>query len=84
MCNYYFVVNAEGYGTKEQDFYVNKNNGYLEFYLGEQTEEEIMAAKIDTVVEDVVVIEPEDTISTKELPVNLFAPNNVVFLILYK
>jgi Ca-activated chloride channel family protein len=79
--NYYFVVNADGYGAKEQDFYVNKNNGYLEFNLGEPTEEEIIAAKTDTVVEKVVIIAPEDTISTNELPVNLYAPNNVVFLI---
>jgi Ca-activated chloride channel family protein len=79
--NYYFVVNADGYGTKEQDFYVNKNNGYIEFQLGEPTEEELISTKEDTVVEKVVVIAPEDTISTKELPVNLYAPNNVVFLI---
>jgi Mg-chelatase subunit ChlD len=79
--NYYFVVNAEGYGTKEIDFYVNKKNNYLEFELGEPTEEEIIAIKEDTIIEEVVVIEKEDTVSTKELPVNLFAPNNVVFLI---
>ena len=42
------------------------------------TEEEILAVE-DTVEE--IVIEPEDTISTKELPVDLYAPNNVVFLI---
>ena len=78
---YYFVVNADGYGTKETDFYVNQKNNYLEFELGEPTEEEVIAAKEDTVVKEVVVIEPEDTISTKELPVNLYAPNNVVFLI---
>ena len=79
--NYYFVVNAEGYGTKEIDFYVNQKNNYLEFQLGEPTEEEIIAIKEDTIVEEVVVIEKDDTVSTKELPVNLFAPNNVVFLI---
>ena len=78
---YYFVVNAEGYGTKEKDFYVNQKNNYLEFQLGEPTEEEIMAEKEDTIVEEVVVIEKEDTVSTKELPVNLYAPNNVVFCI---
>ena len=78
---YYFVVNAEGYGTKEIDFYVNEKNNYIEFQLGEPTAQEIIAAKEDTVVKEVVVIEKEDTISTKELPVNLFAPNNVVFLI---
>lgn len=78
---YYFVVNAEGYGTKERDFYVNQKNNYLEFELGEPTEEEIIAAKEDTIVEEIVVIAPEDKISTKELPVNLYAPNNVVFCI---
>ncbi len=78
---YYFVVNAEGYGTKEQDFYVNQKNNYLVFELGEPTEEELIVSKEDAVIEEVVVIEKEDTISTKELPVNLFAPNNVVFCI---
>ena len=78
---YYFVVNADGYGTKEKDFYVNQKNNYLEFELGEPTEEEILAIKEDTIIEEVVVIDKEDTVSTKELPVNLFAPNNVVFLI---
>jgi Ca-activated chloride channel family protein len=78
---YYFVVNAEGYGTKEEAFYVNKNNAFIEFQLGEPTEEELIV-KVDTIPEDpVVIIEPEDTISTSELPVNLYAPNNVVFLI---
>ncbi|MEJ6736139.1 MAG: VWA domain-containing protein [Flavobacteriales bacterium] len=79
--NYYFVVNAENYGTKEIDFKVDQENDYLEFELGEPTEEEIVAVKEDTLIEEVVVIEPEDTVSTKDLPVNLFAPNNVVFCI---
>jgi len=79
--NYYLVVNADGYGTKEQDFYVNEKNGFIEFQLGEPTAEEIIAIKKDTVVQEVVIIEPNDSISTKELPVNLFAPNNVVFCI---
>jgi len=79
--NYYLVVNADGYGTKEQDFYVNEKNGFIEFELGEPTAEEIIAIKKDTVVQEVVIIEPNDSISTKELPVNLFAPNNVVFCI---
>lgn len=78
---YYFVVNAEGYGTSEQDFYVNQKNNFLEIELGEPTEEELIVVEEDTIVEEVVVIEKEDTISTKELPVNLFAPNNVVFCI---
>ena len=75
------MVNAEGYGTKEQDFYVNDNNGYIEFQLGEPTKEELIVIKEDTIVEEEVVIETADTISTKDLPVNLYAPNNVVFLI---
>jgi len=79
--NYYFVVNAEGYGTKEKDVYVNKNNNTVEFQLGEPTEEEL-AVVVDTMpVEPEVIPEPEDTISTKALPVNLYAPNNVVFCI---
>lgn len=78
---YYFVVTAEGYGTKEQAFYVNNNNNTLTFELGEPTEEELIIA-VDTILEEPVVIIPEeDTISTSELPINLFAPNNVVFLI---
>jgi len=79
--NYYFVVNAEDYGTKENDFSVNQQNNYLEFELGEPTEQEIIAIKEDTIVEAAVLIEAADTISTKELPINLFAPNNVVFCI---
>lgn len=79
--NYYFVVNAEGYGTKEQDVYVNKNNNSIEFQLGEPTEEEFIVVQDTTPPEPEVIPEPEDTISTKELPVNLYAPNNVVFLI---
>ena len=79
--NYYFVVNAEGYGTGEQDFYVNKNNNYLEIKLGEPVEEELIV-EVDTLPEEPIVeLQPEDTVSTKELPVNLYAPNNVVFLI---
>jgi Ca-activated chloride channel family protein len=79
--NYYFVVNADNYGSKELDFSTNQENNYLEFELGEPTEEEMLAVKVDTVVEEPVVIEPTDTISTKELPVNLFTPNNIVFCI---
>lgn len=78
---YYFVVNAEGYGTKEQDFYVNQKSNYIQFELGEATEEELIVLKEDNEADEVVVIKPEDTVSTKELPVNLFAPNNVVFCI---
>jgi Mg-chelatase subunit ChlD len=79
--NYYFVVNAEGYGTKEQDVYVNKNNNTIEFQLGEPTEEELAIVEDTIPVEPEVIPEPEDTISTKALPVNLYAPNNVVFCI---
>tara|TARA_R110001592_G_scaffold63268_2_gene193658 strand:+ start:2693 stop:4018 length:1326 start_codon:yes stop_codon:yes gene_type:complete len=79
--NYYFVVNAEGYGTKEQDVYVNKNNNSIEFQLGEPTEEELAIVEDTIPVESEVIPEPEDTISTKALPVNLYAPNNVVFCI---
>lgn len=80
--NYYFVVNAEGYGTEERDFYVNQKNNFIEFQLGEPKEELIV--KVDTVEEvdpEIVIIEPEDTVSTKDLPVNLYAPNNIVFCI---
>jgi Mg-chelatase subunit ChlD len=79
--SYYFVVNAEGYKTVETDFEINDTEMLLNFELGEPSEEEIITTKEDTIVEEVVVIEPEDTVSTKELPVNLFAPNNVVFCI---
>ena len=79
--NYYFVVNAEDYGVKEQAFSVDTKNNYIEFQLGEPTEEELIVEVEDTVPEPIVVIEPEDTISTEELPVSLYAPNNVVFLI---
>lgn len=79
--NYYFVVNAEGYGTQEKDYYVNKNNNYLEFYLGEPTEQELIVVEDTAIEEPPVVIEEKDTVSTQQLPVNLYAPNNVVFCI---
>jgi len=81
--NYYFVVNAENYGTEEKAFYVNNNNRFLQIELGEPSEEvEELIVVEDTIPEEPVVeIIPEDTISTKELPVSLYAPNNVVFLI---
>ena len=81
--NYYFVVNAEGYGTVETDFEINEKEMSIDFQLGEPAEEPLIVV-VDTVIDiepENVVIEPEDTISTKELPVNLFAPNNVVFCI---
>ena len=79
--NYYFVVNAEGYGTKEQAFYVNRKNNYIEFELGEPTEEELIVEELPVIEEPEVEISKEDTVSTRELPVSLYAPNNVVFLI---
>ncbi|MGE0561408.1 MAG: VWA domain-containing protein [Flavobacteriales bacterium] len=78
--NYYLVVNAEGYGSKESDFTLDNTNNYIQFELGEPTKEEILV-KEEPVVEPEIIPEPTDTISTKELPVNLYAPNNVVFLI---
>ena len=90
---YYLVVNAAGYDTKEQDFYVSQKNNFIQFELGELTEEELIVIQEDSVVneepilqqepveDEVVDIEPEDTVSTKQLPVHLYAPNNVVFCI---
>lgn len=80
--SYYFVVNAEGYATVETDMEINGENVNINFEMGEGAPEPIIA-DVDTVVEveEPVVIEKEDTVSTKELPVNLFAPNNVVFCI---
>ena len=79
--NYYFVVNAESYGAKEIEFSVNQENNQLIFELGDPSEEELIAAKEDTLLTEIIAIELDDTISTQELPVNLFAPNNVVFCI---
>jgi len=79
--NYYFVVNAENYGTKEIDFNVTQQNNYLEFELGKSTKEELNVVEEEAIEEEVVEIGSTDTISTEDLPVNLFAPNNVVFCI---
>ena len=79
--NYYLVVNAEGYGSKESDFVLDNTNNFIQFELGEPTKEEILAKEEPIIVEPEIIPEPTDTISTKELPVNLYAPNNVVFLI---
>jgi len=78
---YYFVVNAEGYATKEQAFYVNNQNNYIEFELGQPTEEELIVEEEPDVEEPPAEILAEDTVSTTELPISLYAPNNVVFLI---
>lgn len=44
--------------------------------------EEVVVEEIEEVIEEpIAVVEVKDTISTKELPVGLYAPNNVVFLI---
>lgn len=79
--NYYIVVNADGYSSKESDFLLDQNNNYIQFELGEKTKEELLVEEPVVVEEPVAVIEPTDTISTAALPVNLYAPNNVVFLI---
>ena len=79
--NYYLVVNAEGYGSKESDFTSDNTNNFIQFELGEPTKEEILAKEEPKLIEPEIIPVPTDTISTKELPVNLYAPNNVVFLI---
>lgn len=79
--NYYLVVNAEGYGSKESDFVLDNTNNSIQFELGEPTKEEILAKEEPKIILPVVIPEPTDTISTLELPINLYAPNNVVFLI---
>lgn len=79
--NYYLVVNAEGYGSKESDFALDNTNNFIQFELGEPTKEELLVKEEPKIIEPEIIPEPADTISTKELPVNLYAPNNVVFLI---
>ena len=117
---YYFVVSAEGYQTKEKDFYVNRQNNYVEFELrkikeeekpvlvnepveeitivvAQEPVEEIVAVveeesveveiseeevtEVEVVKEKIQVVIAVDTISTAELPVDLYAPNNVVFCV---
>lgn len=81
---YYFVANAEGYATGEQAFYVNGKNNTLELQLTKLTPEEKQLQETEEVIvqkEEEVIIPPKDTVSTTQLPVNLYAPNNVVFLI---
>lgn len=78
---YYFVVNAEGYGTEERAIEINLENNTVEFLMGEPKPEELMVEKQDSIIEPIFVPEPKDTISTAEMPVNLYAENNIVFLI---
>jgi len=78
---YYFVVNAEGYGTEEQAIEINSENNSVTFLMGEPKPEELIVEKVDTVIEEPFVPEPKDTISTAEMPVSLYAENNIVFLI---
>lgn len=79
--NYYLVVTADDYGSKESDFALDYKNNTIQFELGEPTKEEILAKEEPKIIEPVIIPTPADTISTAELPVNLYAPNNVVFLI---
>lgn len=79
--NYYLVVTADDYGSKESDFALDYKNNTIQFELGEPTKEELIVKEEPVIVDPVIIPEPADTISTKELPVNLYAPNNVVFLI---
>lgn len=78
---YYFVVNAEGYGTEERAIEINAENNSITFLMGEPKPEELIVENQDTIVEQPFVPEPTDTISTAEMPVNLYAENNIVFLI---
>lgn len=79
--NYYIVVNAEGYASKEQAIEITGNKNEMLFELGVLSEKEKLAQKDTVLVEDTIEIEQTDTISTKELPTYLYAPNNVVFLL---
>lgn len=79
--NYYLVVTADDYGSKESDFTLDYTNNTIKFELGEPTKEEILAKEEPKLIEPEIIPEPADTVSTAELPVNLYAPNNVVFLI---
>jgi uncharacterized protein YegL len=79
--NYYLVVTADDYGSKESDFALDYKNNTIQFELGEPTKEEILAKEEPKVIEPEIIPTPADTVSTAELPVNLYAPNNVVFLI---
>ncbi|MBV6485480.1 MAG: hypothetical protein KFKLKKLM_02050 [Flavobacteriales bacterium] len=79
--NYYLVVTADDYGSKESDFLLDYKNNSIQFELGEPTKEEILAKEEPKLIEPEIIPEPADTVSTAELPVNLYAPNNVVFLI---
>lgn len=78
---YYFVVNADGYGTEERAIDINPENNTLEFLMGEPKLEELIVEKIDTITDPILIPEPKDTISTAEMPVTLYAQNNIVLLI---
>jgi Ca-activated chloride channel family protein len=78
---YYFVVNADGYKTAETDFYVNNNNNTLVIEMEPLTPVDI--AKIDSIKQvKETTPEPIDEINDDgTLSENLYAPNNIVFLI---
>ena len=78
---YYFVANAEGYKTAETDYYVNNNNNYLLIEMEPLTPVE--AAKIDSIkqMEETAPEPIEEVNDDGTLSENLFAPNNIVFLI---
>lgn len=78
---YYFVVNADGYGTEERAIEINSENNIIEFLMGEPNPEELVVETQDSTVEQPFIPSPKDTISTTAMPVNLYAENNIVFLI---
>lgn len=82
--NYYVVVRASGYGVAEQAVEITGANQEFTILLGEPGVEDTLVVEklpVDTPKVEVIQSNEKDTVSTDELPVDLYAPNNIVFLI---
>lgn len=87
---YYFVANKEGYNTEEYPKYINKNNNYVLFELekNDNAEEDLSTEvnleenkeKEDINTQTDIEEDTEEDNNIK-LPLNLYKPNNIVFLI---
>ncbi|NNC85256.1 MAG: VWA domain-containing protein [Bacteroidia bacterium] len=88
--SYYFIAKADGFITQEYGDYFNRHNPTLKFEMGlgaTSTVDEKEEEELEVVEETKIVIKPEvqekagPELVNNQLSENLFAANNVVFLI---
>lgn len=89
--SYYFIAKSDGFITQEYGDYFNRHNPTLKFEMGldaignievEEEEEELQIVEETKIVfEPVVEVLAEPELVNNQLSENLYAANNVVFLI---